>query len=535
MTDQTTRLPVRRALISVSDKTGVVDFARELAALGVEILSTGGTFKLLRENGVAAVEVADYTGFPEMMDGRVKTLHPKIHGGILGRRDLDGAVMAEHGIAPIDLVAVNLYPFAATVAKPGCTLPDAIENIDIGGPTMVRSAAKNHKDVAIVVNAGDYASVVDSLKNGGLTYAQRFDLALKAFEHTAAYDGMIANYLGTVDQSASTLSTEGRSEFPRTFNSQFIKAQDMRYGENPHQNAAFYVEANPAEASIATARQLQGKELSYNNVADTDAALECVKSFVKPACVIVKHANPCGVAVVPEADGGIRKAYDLAYATDSESAFGGIIAFNRELDGETARAIVERQFVEVIIAPSVSAEAREVVAAKANVRLLECGQWPAERVNGLDYKRVNGGLLVQSRDIGMITEADLKVVTQRAPSEQEIHDLIFAWKVAKFVKSNAIVYAKNRQTVGVGAGQMSRVNSARIAAIKAEHAGLPVPGAVMASDAFFPFRDGIDNAAKAGITAVIQPGGSMRDAEVIAAADEAGIAMVFTGMRHFRH
>jgi len=535
MTDQTTRLPVRRALISVSDKTGVVDFARELAALGVEILSTGGTFKLLRENGVAAVEVADYTGFPEMMDGRVKTLHPKIHGGILGRRDLDGAVMAEHGIDPIDLVAVNLYPFAATVAKAGCTLPDAIENIDIGGPTMVRSAAKNHKDVAIVVNAGDYAGIVESLKSGGLTYAQRFDLALKAFEHTAAYDGMIANYLGTVDQSAETLSTEGRSEFPRTFNSQFIKAQDMRYGENPHQNAAFYVEANPAEASIATARQLQGKELSYNNVADTDAALECVKSFVKPACVIVKHANPCGVAVVPEDEGGIRKAYDLAYATDSESAFGGIIAFNRELDGETAKAIVERQFVEVIIAPSVSAEAREVVAAKANVRLLECGQWPAERINGLDYKRVNGGLLVQSRDIGMIGEADLKVVTQRAPSEQEIHDLIFAWKVAKFVKSNAIVYAKNRQTVGVGAGQMSRVNSARIAAIKAEHAGLPVPGAVMASDAFFPFRDGIDNAAKAGITAVIQPGGSMRDAEVIAAADEAGIAMVFTGMRHFRH
>ncbi|GAB3378595.1 bifunctional phosphoribosylaminoimidazolecarboxamide formyltransferase/inosine monophosphate cyclohydrolase [Azotobacter armeniacus] len=535
MTDQTTRLPVRRALISVSDKTGIVDFARELAALGVEILSTGGTFKLLRDSGVNAVEVADYTGFPEMMDGRVKTLHPKIHGGILGRRDRDGAVMAEHGIAPIDLVAVNLYPFATTVAKPGCTLPDAIENIDIGGPTMVRSAAKNHKDVAIVVNASDYAGIIESLKSGGLTYAQRFDLALKAFEHTTAYDGMIANYLGTVDQSAETLSTEGRAEFPRTFNSQFIKAQDMRYGENPHQNAAFYVEASPAEASVATARQLQGKDLSYNNVADTDAALECVKSFVKPACVIVKHANPCGVAVVPESEGGIRKAYDLAYATDSESAFGGIIAFNRELDGETAKAIVERQFVEVIIAPSVSAEAREVVAAKANVRLLECGQWPTERIAGLDYKRVNGGLLVQSRDIGMITEADLKVVTQRAPSEQEIHDLIFAWKVAKFVKSNAIVYAKNRQTIGVGAGQMSRVNSARIAAIKAEHAGLSVAGAVMASDAFFPFRDGIDNAAKAGISAVIQPGGSMRDNEVIAAADEAGMAMVFTSMRHFRH
>ena len=535
MTHQTTRLPVRRALISVSDKTGIVDFARELAALGVEILSTGGTYKLLKDNGVAAVEVADYTGFPEMMDGRVKTLHPKIHGGILGRRDLDGAVMAEHGIAPIDLVAVNLYPFAATVAKPGCTLPDAIENIDIGGPTMVRSAAKNHKDVAIVVNAGDYAGIVESLKAGGLTYAQRFDLALKAFEHTAAYDGMIANYLGTVDQSAETLSTEGRGQFPRTFNSQFIKAQEMRYGENPHQIAAFYVEPQKGEASVATAVQLQGKELSYNNVADTDAALECVKSFVKPACVIVKHANPCGVAVVPENEGGIRKAYDLAYATDSESAFGGIIAFNRELDGETAKAIVERQFVEVIIAPKVSAEARAVVAAKANVRLLECGEWPAERAAGWDFKRVNGGLLVQSRDIGMITADDLKVVTQRAPSEQEIHDLVFAWKVAKFVKSNAIVYAKNRQTVGVGAGQMSRVNSARIAAIKAEHAGLQVQGAVMASDAFFPFRDGIDNAAKAGITAVIQPGGSMRDQEVIDAANEAGIAMVFTGMRHFRH
>ncbi|TBV08508.1 bifunctional phosphoribosylaminoimidazolecarboxamide formyltransferase/IMP cyclohydrolase [Phytopseudomonas dryadis] len=535
MTDQTLRLPVRRALISVSDKTGILEFARELVALDVEILSTGGTYKLLKDNGVAAVEVADYTGFPEMMDGRVKTLHPKIHGGILGRRALDGAVMDEHGIKPIDLVAVNLYPFEATVAKPDCNLADAIENIDIGGPTMVRSAAKNHKDVAIVVNTGDYAGIVEALKAGGLSYAQRFDLALKAFEHTAAYDGMIANYLGTIEQSRDTLSTEGRGQFPRTFNSQFVKAQEMRYGENPHQSAAFYVEARKGEASVSTAIQLQGKELSFNNVADTDAALECVKSFVKPACVIVKHANPCGVAVVPEDEGGIRKAYDLAYATDSESAFGGIIAFNRELDGDTAQAIVERQFVEVIIAPSVSAEARAIVAAKANVRLLECGQWPAERAPGWDFKRVNGGLLVQSRDIGMISADDLKIVTRRAPSEQEVHDLIFAWKVAKFVKSNAIVYAKNRQTVGVGAGQMSRVNSARIAAIKAEHAGLPVPGAVMASDAFFPFRDGIDNAAKAGITAVIQPGGSMRDNEVIAAADEAGIAMVFTGMRHFRH
>ena len=400
---------------------------------------------------------------------------------------------------------------------------------------MVRSPAKNHKDVAIVVNSNDYAEIIRSLQDGGLSYAQRFNLALKAFEHTAAYDGMIANYLGTIDQKAQTLSTEGRSLFPQTFNCQFIKAQDMRYGENPHQNAAFYVEASPAEASVATAVQIQGKELSFNNVADTDAALECVKSFTKPACVIVKHANPCGVAVVPENEGGIRKAYDLAYATVSESAFGGIIAFNRELDADNARAIVERQFVEVIIAPGISTAAREIVAAKANVRLLECGQWPEQRNAGWDFKRVNGGLLVQSRDIGMITSNDLQVVTKRAPTEAEIHDLIFAWKVAKFVKSNAIVYAKNRQTVGVGAGQMSRVNSARIAAIKAEHAGLQVAGAVMASDAFFPFRDGIDNAAKVGIRAVIQPGGSMRDAEVIAAADEADIAMVFTGMRHFRH
>ena len=535
MTDQTTRLPVRRALISVSDKTGILEFARELQQLGVEILSTGGTYKLLKDNGVNAVEVADYTGFAEMMDGRVKTLHPKIHGGILGRRGIDDGIMSEHGIKPIDLVAVNLYPFAATVAKPGCSLPDAIENIDIGGPTMVRSAAKNHKDVAIVVNAGDYSAVLASLKNGGLTYAERFALMLKAFEHTAAYDGMIANYLGTIDQSAATLSTEARGAFPQTFNSQFIKAQEMRYGENPHQSAAFYVEANPSEVGIATATQLQGKELSFNNVADTDAALECVKSFVKPACVIVKHANPCGVAVALDSEGGIRQAYELAYATDTESAFGGIIAFNRELDGATAQAIVDRQFVEVIIAPKISAEARAVVAAKANVRLLECGEWAAERSAAWDFKRVNGGLLVQSRDIGMITAADLKIVTKRAPTEQEVHDLIFAWKVAKYVKSNAIVYAKGRQTIGVGAGQMSRVNSARIAAIKAEHAGLIVAGSVMASDAFFPFRDGLDNAAANGITAVIQPGGSMRDAEVIAAADEAGIAMVFTGMRHFRH
>lgn len=525
--------PIRRALISVSDKTGIVEFARALSDRGVEILSTGGTYKLLCDQGIPAVEVSDYTGFPEMMDGRVKTLHPKIHGGILGRRGQDEGVMQQHGINPIDMVVVNLYPFAATVARPDCDLPLAIENIDIGGPTMVRSAAKNHAHVAIVVNASDYTSIIQELDaNKGTSYKTRFDLALKAFEHTAAYDGMIANYLGTIDQSKEELSTEDRLIFPRTFNTQFIKAQDMRYGENPHQKAAFYVEAQAKEPSVATAKQLQGKELSYNNVADTDAALECVKSFVKPACVIVKHANPCGVAVSLD---GIKVAYDLAYQTDPESAFGGIIAFNRELDAETAQAIVERQFVEVIIAPKVSEAARQVVASKQNVRLLECGEWSGSRMAAFDFKRVNGGLLVQDSDIAMIHSEDLKVVTKRAPTEAEMHDLIFAWKVAKYVKSNAIVYAKNRQTVGVGAGQMSRVNSARIAAIKAEHAGLQVQGAVMASDAFFPFRDGIDNAAKAGITSVIQPGGSMRDNEVIAAADEAGIAMVFTGMRHFRH
>ncbi len=519
-------MQVTRALLSVSDKTGIVDFARELANLGVALLSTGGTYKLIKDNGIPVQEVADYTGFPEMMDGRVKTLHPKIHGGILGRRGTDDEVMTQHGIGRIDLVVVNLYPFAQTVAKPNCSLEDAIENIDIGGPTMVRSAAKNNAHVGIVVNSTDYATVLAEIQaTGGLSQATRFDLAVKAFEHTAAYDGMIANYLGR-------LVTEPAQQFSRTFNTQFIKAQDLRYGENPHQKAAFYVEAQPKEASIATAKQLQGKELSYNNIADTDAALECVKSFVKPACVIVKHANPCGVAVSLD---GIKAAYDLAYQTDTESAFGGIIAFNRELDAETAKAIVERQFVEVIIAPKVSAEALAVTAAKQNVRVLECGQWSAERSQQLDYKRVNGGLLVQDLDIGMITDGDLKVVTKRAPTEAEIHDLIFAWKVAKFVKSNAIVYAKGRQTIGIGAGQMSRVNSARIAAIKAEHAGLQVQGAVMASDAFFPFRDGIDNAAKVGISCVIQPGGSMRDAEVIAAADEHGMAMVFTGMRQFRH
>lgn len=518
--------PVRRALISVSDKTGIVEFAQALAERGVALLSTGGTYRLLRDNNIAVTEVSEHTQFPEMMDGRVKTLHPKIHGGILGRRGQDDAVMQAHDIAPIDLVVVNLYPFAQTVAKPDCSLDDAIENIDIGGPTMVRAAAKNHAHVGIVVSSCDYARVVTALDNEkGLSHALRFDLAVKAFEHTAQYDGMIANYLG------ARLS-DNVEKFPRTFNAQLIKAQDLRYGENPHQAAAFYVEASPREVSIATAKQLQGKELSYNNIADTDAALECVKSFVKPACVIVKHANPCGAAVSLD---GIGAAYDLAYATDPESAFGGIIAFNRELDAATAKAIVDRQFVEVIIAPSVAENALAVLAAKQNVRVLVCGALPENRIAQLDWKRVNGGLLVQDLDTGMIKDTDLKVVTKRAPTEAEIHDAIFAWKVAKYVKSNAIIYAKNRQTIGIGAGQMSRVNSARIAAIKAEHAGLTVQGAVMASDAFFPFRDGIDNAAKVGIQCVIQPGGSMRDEEVIAAADAHGMAMVFTGMRHFRH
>src|SRR5690606_20382469 len=519
---------VQRALISVSDKTGLVEFAQGLAARNIEILSTGGTYKALQQAGLAVREVSEYTGFPEMMDGRVKTLHPKVHGGILGRRGQDDQVMADNGISRIDLVVVNLYPFEQTVAKPDCSLDDAIENIDIGGPTMVRAAAKNHAHVGIVTNPSDYARVLDELaaNDGALTEAFRFDLAIKAFEHTAAYDSAIANYFGR-------LVAPGNDPFPRTFNLNFTKAQDMRYGENPHQRSAFYVEKAPQEASISTARQLQGKELSYNNIADTDAALECVKSFVKPACVIVKHANPCGVAVSLD---GIGAAYELAFQTDPESAFGGIIAFNRELDAATAKAIVDRQFVEVIIAPKVSAEAVAVTAAKQNVRVLECGEWDAGKaLQAFDYKRVNGGLLVQDRDTGMITESDLKVVTKRVPTEAEMHDLIFAWKVAKFVKSNAIVYAKNRQTIGVGAGQMSRVNSARIAAIKAEHADLEVKDAVMASDAFFPFRDGIDNAATNGIACVIQPGGSIRDEEVIAAADEHGMAMVFTGMRHFRH
>ncbi|WP_290614247.1 bifunctional phosphoribosylaminoimidazolecarboxamide formyltransferase/IMP cyclohydrolase [Arsukibacterium sp. UBA3155] len=527
----TTLRPIRRALLSVSDKTGIVEFARALAARQVDILSTGGTAKLLAEHGIKVTEVSDYTGHPEIMDGRVKTLHPKIHGGILARRGVDEDVMTANNIGPIDLVVVNLYPFADTVAKAGCTLEDAVENIDIGGPTMVRAAAKNHKDVTIVVNASDYDTVLADMEanNGATTHATRFSLAISAFEHTAQYDGMIANYFGAM-LPAYDAPTAPVSKFPRTFNSQFVKKQDLRYGENSHQSAAFYVQEGATEASVATATQLQGKALSYNNIADTDAALECVKEFAEPACVIVKHANPCGVAI----GDSILAAYNRAYQTDPTSAFGGIIAFNRELDETTAKEIVSRQFVEVIIAPAASDAAVAVIGTKPNVRLLVCGEF-SQAANALDMKQVNGGMLLQDRDQAKITADDLKVVTKRQPTEQELTDLLFCWKVAKFVKSNAIVYVKDSMTIGVGAGQMSRVYSAKIAGIKAADENLEVKGSVMASDAFFPFRDGIDAAAAAGITAVIQPGGSMRDAEVIAAADEHGMAMVFTGVRHFRH
>jgi len=517
---------IQRALISVSDKSGIVEFAGQLHNAGVEILSTGGTAKLLSDNGIAVIEVSDYTGFPEMMAGRVKTLHPKVHGGILGRRGSDDAVMQEHGIPPIDMVVVNLYPFEQTVANPDCDLATAIENIDIGGPTLIRAAAKNHAAVTVLVDNADYAKVLEEMaaSQGEVSAATRFRLAVKTFEHTARYDGAIANYLGT-------LTNDGEKEaFPHTLSMQYKKVQSMRYGENPHQGAAFYVEHNTAEASVATAAQLQGKALSYNNVADTDAALECVKQFDEgPACVIVKHANPCGVAL----GSSPLEAYDRAYSTDPESAFGGIIAFNQALDAETARAIIDRQFVEVIIAPEVNDAALALLVEKKNVRVLACGAWPATAAERLDFKRVNGGLLVQEADLALYNET--RVVTERAPGEAEMKDLLFTWRICKYVKSNAIIYGKDAMTIGVGAGQMSRINSARIAGIKAGHAGLEVKGSVMASDAFFPFRDGIDQAAEAGITAVIQPGGSMRDEETIAAANEHGMAMVFTGMRHFRH
>ena len=517
---------IKRALISVSDKTGVIEFARHLEQSGVDILTTGGTAKLLQQAGISVTEVGDYTGFPEMLDGRVKTLHPKIHGGILYRRDLPEHVEAaqQAGIAQIDLIVVNLYPFSATVARADCTLDDAIENIDIGGPTMVRAAAKNYPHVAVVTDPADYPVLVAELNThrGALSLETRFSLAIKAFSHTAAYDGAISNYLTSLDVSGQ------RQPFPARLNFQFSKVQDLRYGENPHQQAAFYKDGACVPGALANYTQLQGKELSYNNIADADAAWECVKTFDQAACVIIKHANPCGVAVASD----LTTAYRQAFATDPTSAFGGIIAFNRELDAATAEAIVQ-QFVEVVIAPAVSDGARAVFAAKQNVRLLAVPM--AAGANAMDFKRVGGGLLVQTPDAFNVQRADLRVVTRAQPSAQQWDDLLFAWRVAKFVKSNAIVFCGNGQTLGVGAGQMSRVDSARIASIKAANASLSLTGSVVASDAFFPFRDGLDVVAAAGAGAVIQPGGSLRDEEVIAAADEQGIAMILTGYRHFRH
>ncbi len=518
------------ALISVSDKTGIIAFARRLHDFGVHILSTGGTAKLLSANGVKVTEVSEYTGFPELMDGRLKTLHPKIHGGLLGRRGMDDAAMAEYGIPPIDLLVVNLYPFERVTAAANCELGKAIENIDIGGPAMLRAAAKNYSAVTVVVDSGDYDTVLAEMENhgGAVSGALRYSLAVKAFEHCARYDGAIANYLGTVKENAAA----EREPFPRTYTMQWVKSQTLRYGENPHQRAAFYIEPNPPSGCIASVDQIQGKELSFNNIADADTALECVKSFNEvPACVIVKHANPCGVALGKT----LLEAYERAYTTDPTSAFGSIIAFNQPLDAATARSIIERHFVEVLVAPSIEDEALPILAGKSNVRVLSCGPWAAEPHAQLDYKRITGGLLIQESDLAMITAKDFKIVTQRTPTPVEIQDMLFAWKVAKFVKSNAIVYCKDAMTIGIGAGQMSRVYSARIAAIKAADAGLAVAGSVVASDAFFPFRDGVDAAAEAGVTAVIQPGGSVRDPEVIAAADEHGMAMVFTGIRHFRH
>ena len=514
---------IRRALISVSDKTGIVELAQALADKGVDLLSTGGTAGLIAAQGIAVTEISDYTGFPEMMAGRVKTLHPKVHGGILGRRGLDEAVMQEHGIEPIDLVIINLYPFQKTVAKPDCSLDDAIENIDIGGPAMVRAAAKNHASVAVVVDPDDYSQLLQEIAaDNSVSDDTRFSLAIKAYEHTAQYDGAIANYFGRLTQGTE------KQEFSRTLNLQYHHNMSMRYGENPHQAAAFYTAADNLEPGVSNARLIQGKALSFNNIADTDAALECVKQFSDPCCVIVKHANPCGVAV----SATIEEAYQRAFSTDPESAFGGIIAVNRPLDAVTARAIIAQQFVEVIIAPGILDGAAEAVASKENVRLLCCEPWN-EATARYDYKHVNGGVLVQQADQKLYQ--GLEVVTDIKPDEQQMQDLVFAWQVAKFVKSNAIIYARDNMTIGVGAGQMSRINSARIAAIKATHAGFEVTGSIMASDAFFPFRDGIDAASEVGIRAIIQPGGSMRDDDVIAAANEHGMAMVFTGMRHFRH
>ncbi|MGA2840315.1 MAG: bifunctional phosphoribosylaminoimidazolecarboxamide formyltransferase/IMP cyclohydrolase [Steroidobacteraceae bacterium] len=518
--------PVRRALLSVSDKTGIVEFARELKERGIELLSTGGTAKLLIRHGVAVKEVADHTGFPEIMGGRVKTLHPKIHGGLLGRRGMDEEVMREHGIEPIDLLAVNLYPFAATVARADCTYDDAVENIDIGGPAMVRAAAKNHASVTVVVDPTDYRSLLDELaaNQGSTRVIVRQKLAAKAFAHTAQYDAMVSAYFTGVIGG-------GTVTFPDDLNLSFRKHLGLRYGENPHQQAAFYKDPRAIGASVTAADQIQGKELSYNNIADSDTALECVRQFEAPACVIVKHANPCGVASADD----ITAAYERAYRTDPTSAFGGIIAFNRKLDAPTTAAILERQFVEVILAPGIAPAARGLLASKDNIRVLDAGDLTAPIAQLLEYKSVTGGLLVQTRDDGAIQAQDLRVVTKRHPTREELDDLLFAWRIVKYVKSNAIVCVKDKTTIGIGAGQMSRVVSSKIAAMKAKDEGLSMEAAAMASDAFFPFRDGLDVAAEFGIKSVIQPGGSKRDAEVIAAADEHGIAMVFTGMRHFRH
>jgi phosphoribosylaminoimidazolecarboxamide formyltransferase / IMP cyclohydrolase len=521
------RLPVmvRRALLSVSDKTGLLDLARALVARNVELISTGGTAKAIRDAGLPVRDVSDITGFPEMMDGRVKTLHPLVHGGLLGRAGIDDAVMAEHGIGAIDLLVLNLYPFEAVSANPDSTMDEIIENIDIGGPAMLRSAAKNYARVAVATDPAQYAGIVEELNtnDGSLSAKTRFALSVAAFNRVAIYDAFISNYLSSI------LDDGSRTRFPAQSNSNFVKVMDLRYGENPHQQGAFYRDLWPVPGTLATFTQLQGKELSYNNLADADAAWECVRQFEAPACVIVKHANPCGVAE----SGDCAQAYELAYATDPTSAFGGIIAFNTTLDATTAKIILDRQFVEVLIAPDYEAGALDYAKKKANVRVLRIPHGTGR--NNIDIKRIGSGLLMQTADIRAVSAEELNVVTKLAPTAEQLGDLLFAWRVAKYVKSNAIVYAKDKHTIGVGAGQMSRVVSARIAALKAEEAGLIVPGSVLASDAFFPFRDGVDAAAAAGIKAMIQPGGSMRDAEVIAAADEHGIAMVFTGVRHFRH
>jgi phosphoribosylaminoimidazolecarboxamide formyltransferase / IMP cyclohydrolase len=527
-----------RALISVSDKTGIVELAQTLHGLGVSLISTGGTAKLLADQGLPVTEVAEVTAFPEMLDGRVKTLHPKVHGGLLARRELPEHMLAlkAHGIDTIDLLVVNLYPFEATVAKPGCTLEDAIENIDIGGPAMVRSAAKNWKDVAVLTDAAQYPAVIDELKTSGrLSDKTRFGLSVAAFNRISNYDAAISDYLSSIRFEESA-GVPQRSEFPGQANGRFVKLQDLRYGENPHQSAAFYRDLYPAPGSLVTAKQLQGKELSYNNIADADAAWECVKSFTAPACVIVKHANPCGVAVGKDA----HEAYSKAFQTDPTSAFGGIIALNRVLDGAGAQAI-SKQFVEVLMAPGYTEEALAVFKAKANVRVLEIALPPGGRNpweqgrNAQDIKRVGSGLLIQTADNHELQRSDLKVVSKLQPTEQQLDDLMFAWTVAKYVKSNAIVFCKDGMTMGVGAGQMSRLDSARIASIKAGHANLSLSGTAVASDAFFPFRDGLDVVVDAGASCVIQPGGSMRDQEVIDAADERGVVMVTTGVRHFRH